>query len=164
MLRGGFPRVRGVPQAKGLDRLGCESTLLQVRQGGRSLGGLQQVVAIKIHRRFEERTQAIEGFVLSPAFGGDWLQSHPGALRQVAQGFRKIPALFLHHEAEDVTALVALTEAAPGAGFREDGESGRTRVGMKWAKAGIALSGTSQFDRFGDEIDDVDPGFDLVNG
>ena len=84
-----------------------------------------------------------------------------GAFRHGLQGFLEIPAFLLHHEAEDVAALVALAETVPGLPVGRDDERGGFLV-VERAQAGIVLAGAAQFNRFPDQVYDVNAGFDFV--
>ena len=89
-------------------------------------------------------------FFCSLLYGSGSMELHPGALCQTAQRFREIPAIFLHHEFEDVAALIALAEAAPGAGIREDDKSGGACIAVEGTETGVAFSGFAQLYSLGD--------------
>ena len=74
-------------------------------------------------------------------------------------------ALALHHELEDVAALVALTEASPRPRLGPDDERGRMFVIVERAEPRVVLPRVAQFDsRLRDEVNDVYFGFDFING
>ena len=126
-------------------------------------GGVEQLVAVECDRFFQELAQVIVLFGGRLLLGRGRLELHAGFLRQEAQGLGKIPALFLHHIAEDIAALVALPEAAPGAGILEDDKSRGARVGMEGAKSRVVLPRAAQLHRLGDQVYDIDAGLDLID-
>jgi hypothetical protein len=96
---------------------------------------------------------------------GEGRHFHAGACGEFVERLLEIEVLALHHELEDVAALVALTEAPPRAGLGPDHEGGRLLVVVERTEARIVLPGMAQFDTsLGDEVYDVDAGFDLING
>jgi hypothetical protein len=123
---------------------------------------LQQLVAVEKHRIFQEVAQTLVLFILGFALGRLCLEFNPGFFRQIPQRLREIPALFFHHKPEYVATLIALTETAPGARIGEDHESRGARVGVEWAKTGIAFTGAAQLYRLRYQIDDINSGFYLV--
>jgi hypothetical protein len=56
-----------------------------------------------------------------------------------------------------------LPETTPGAGFGEDSKRGGAFVVVERAKARVSFPRSAQFDRIGDEVYDVNAGFDFVN-
>jgi hypothetical protein len=83
-------------------------------------------------------------------------------LSERAKGVGKVPPFFFHQKLKDVSALVALTKAAPCTGFWKNYERRRACIGMKGAKASVILSRAAQLHRFGDQIYNFSPGFYLV--
>ena len=79
--------------------------------------------------------------------------------------FLEINPILLHHELENIAALVAFAETTPRPGFGPDDKRGRMLVGMERTKAGIVPAGLAQFDpRLGNEVNDINLGFDFVRG
>ena len=87
---------------------------------------------------------------------------HPGASGHRTERLGKVPTFLLHHKLEDIAPFIALSEAVPTPRFREDHESGCARVGMKRTEPRKIFPRSTQLDGFGDQIDDVDPGFYFI--
>ena len=162
MLEGGVPRIGRVTQAEGLEcRVAQAALLVQVVQGQFSSRRVDQLVAVESHRLFQQGAQAFVLFFFFRLLRPVGFQLDPGALGQGTQRFAEIPAFLLHHEGDDIAALAALPEAAPGLPVGRDNERGRL-LGVEGAQAGEVLPGAAQLDRFGDQVNDVNAGFDFV--
>jgi hypothetical protein len=93
-----------------------------------------------------------------------FLYFHARARGELLHGFLEIQPFALHHELENIAALVALTETPPGARFGPDHESRRMFILMERTKARIVLARMTQFDTgLGNEVDNIDAGLDLIN-
>jgi hypothetical protein len=119
-------------------------------------------MAVEVDCFFQQSAQAGVLFFLGLFFGRGRLEHHPGLLGQVLEGRGEVPTFFFHDELEDVPTLVALAEAAPGAGIGEDNEGRGARVGVEGAETGIVLAGAPQLHRLGDQLDDVESGFYFI--
>jgi hypothetical protein len=161
--QGSFPGVGCIAQTEGLDGLVAQAALVEVLEGGLTGRGVQQMMAVEGDSVFEQGTQVVVLFGGGLIGRGGGLELHAGALCQVVQGFGEVPALFLHHKAEDIAALVALPKTAPGARFGEDHEGRGARVGMEGTKARIALPRAAELHRLRDEVYDLNPGLDLID-
>ncbi len=71
---------------------------------------------IKDNRVLEQFAKVIVGFLGLGRLALVGLHLHARTVGQFIQGFLEIQPILLHHELEDVAALVARAEAAPGAG------------------------------------------------
>ena len=94
----------------------------------------------------------------------DILYFHARARGELLHGFLEIQPFALHHELENIAALVALTETPPGARFGPDDESRRMFILMERTKARIVLTRMAQFDTgLGGKIHNIYFGLDLIN-
>ncbi len=163
MLEGHIPAARGIAQAKGLD--GGIGQLALLAQVGQHVLVLEEVGAVEDQRVLEQFTQVLVRFLDLRRLALEFLDLHARALGQFLQRLAEVDALALHHELEDVAALVALTEAAPRARLGPDHEGGRMFVVVEGAESRIVAPRLAQLHpRLGDEVNDIDFGFDLVGG
>ncbi len=162
MVEGVIPARRRVAQAEGLDGGVGQVTLLADVVQGEFPGRRGQVVTVESQRIFEERAQALVGFLFFRFLGPVRFEFDPRPLRHVSQCFLEVPAFFLHYELENVAALPALAEAAPGLPVGGNDERGCFLV-VERAQAGIVLSGAAQLHGLSDQVYDVNAGFDLIN-
>jgi hypothetical protein len=133
--------------------------LLQVFEHG---GGLQQAAVVEDDGVFKQGAQAFVALLFLLTLRCEWLQRHPGAQGQTAQRLPEVYVLLFHHEFENVSPFVTLTEAAPGACFRPDDESRRAGVRVERAKANIGFARFPQLHAaLGDNIHDRQSFFDL---
>src|SRR5689334_12930186 len=104
------------------------------------------MTAIKNDRVFKQNMEPVVSFLLFGCLSGKGRDLHTGARRKLIERFLEIKVFTLHHKFEDIAALVALTEAAPGAGIRPDHEGGSVLVFVEGAKACIVPAGMAQLD------------------
>jgi len=125
--------VRRVAEHESLDGIGAEVTALDVIAGDLGGGRIEQLGVEELGSLVEQRLQAF-GFGLPlDLLGRDRRQLDPGALRQLAQGVAEIPPFRFHDKAEDIAAITARAEAAPGLCIWEHDERRRPLV-MKRAQ------------------------------
>jgi hypothetical protein len=87
-----------------------------------------------------------------------------GARRECVEGFLEFQVVALHDELEDVTALIALTEAAPRTRLRPDHKRWGFLVIVERAKTGIVLAGVPQFyPCFRNKIHDIYASFNFID-
>src|SRR5271157_691309 len=90
---------------------------------------------------------------------------HAGAVGEFLKRFLEIDPVFLHHELEDITALVAFAETTPCSRLRPNDKSRCVFVGMERTKASVIPAGLAQFDAgFGNEVNNINARFDFVGG
>ena len=121
-------------------------------------------MAVEVDGRLQGFPQAGLGFRLGLHLPSAPAEVDANPLRQEAQSLGEIPAFLLHQEAENVPALVAGAEAAPGPGVGEHDEGRRAGIGVERAKPGVVPPGFAELDRLADQLDDVGPFLDFVNG
>ena len=93
------------------------------------------------------------------------LDLHACTVSQLIQGFLEIKPVALHHEFEDVAALITLTKTAPRSSLWPDDEGRRVFVVVEWTETCIVPARMAQFDAsLRDEVYDVNAGFNFVNG
>ena len=82
----------------------------------------------------------------------------------MAQGFFKIPAFLFHNELENIAALVAFAKTFPCTRLLPNDESRRFSIAVKGAKTGVVAARPTQLHTtLGNEVDNVDSGFNFVN-
>src|SRR5512140_245870 len=122
------------------------------------------MAAIEDDRILQQDAQVIIGFFLLRGLPGEGRHLHPGARRQLVERLLEIKVLTLHDKLEDITAFVALTEAAPGTGLRPHDKGRCMLVIVEWTKACIVPACMTQLDpRLRDKVDNIYFGFDLIN-
>src|SRR5690606_18787734 len=90
-------------------------------------------------------------------------QLDAGALREQAQGAGEVQVLLAGDEGDDVAAGGAGAEAVPALAVRIDVE-GRRLLRVEGAVGLEVTPGLLQSHALADDVDDVELGFDLVNG
>src|SRR3989304_7489587 len=116
-------------------------------------------------RIFKQNAQMLIGFFYLRRLALQGFDLHPGAVCQFVQRFLKINPLALHHELENITTLVTLTETPPRPSLRPDNERRRFLIIMEWTKPRVVPARVAQFDTgLGNEVYDIYPGFDFING
>src|ERR1041385_8201909 len=122
------------------------------------------MAAIKNDRVFKQNMESVVDFLLFGCLPSKRWDLNAGARRKFIERFLEIEVLALHHKLEDITTLIALTEATPGAGIRPDHERGRVLVFVEGAKACIVPAGMAQLDAcLRGKIHDIYFGFNLIN-
>src|SRR5271157_641509 len=105
------------------------------------------------------------GFPLLRRFTLIRFDLHARAVGEFLKRFLEINPILLHHELEDIAALVAFAETTPRPRLRPDDESRRMLVGMERTKAGVVPAGLAQFDAgLGNEVNNINARFDFVGG
>jgi len=163
IIRRRVPRFRGIPQAKMLNGFIRDAPVMDIRQGLYSRIRLRQIVAVKGHRVLKQRAQPLVLFLLFFLFRCERFQGDAGPVRQVFQSLLKLPALLLHNEAKNVSALITLAKAVPGLGIGKDGKSRGVYIVVKGAKTGVIFSGVAQLHLFRYQVDNIDAVFDLIS-
>src|ERR1700690_1954905 len=93
------------------------------------------------------------GFPLLRCFTLIRFDLHARAVSQFLKRFLEINPILLHHELEDVAALIAFAETTPRPCLRPDDKSRRMLVDVEWTKAGVVPAGFAQFDTgLGNEV------------
>lgn len=93
------------------------------------------------------------------------LDLHACAVSQFLQGILKIQPFALHHELENIPALVTLTKTAPCSGLRPYHKSRRMLVVMERTESRIVLACMAQlYASLRHEVYDIYLGFNVING
>ena len=137
---GRVPRFQGEADAKGGQRLFVEGAVGHIGAGALSLGSVEQQLVIVVGGRIEQAQQAIFGRLLHLVHRPAFFEGDPGALGQLGQRLLEVPAVLLHDEGENITALAAGAKAAPGAGVGKDVEGGGFGVGVERAKTTVVAA------------------------
>ena len=149
--------VRAQPQRELADGVRPQASPLQVLPGRLSLGRLQDAL-VEARRGGVGLVQGVD--LLRALARGKADARPPG---KIPQGLREGQPLRLHDEGEEVAALGAGAEAAPGLALREDVEGGRA-LRVEGAPGLEVAPGLGQRDVPGDDVDDVQALLDLVYG
>jgi len=134
---------------------------MKVIQNGLARLRIDELVVKKGNGFFQQVAQPTVLLFSGLFQGAGGTQLHAGALSQPAQCLGEIPAFFLHHKSKDIAALIALAEAAPGAGIREDDKGGGARVAVEWAEAREIFPRPAQLHGFGDQVYDIEASLDF---
>ena len=96
------------------------------------------------------------GLLLLGCFLVKGRQFHAGAGRKLGERVLELQVLTLHHKLEDISALIALTKAAPCTRLGPDDEGRGLFIVVKRTKPGIVFARMAQFDtRLRDKIHDI---------
>jgi hypothetical protein len=96
--------------------------------------------------------------------GGRGTQFDSGAIGTEPEGITELEAFDLADELDDVAAGGAGSEAVPGAATGIDDEGG-SALAVEWTASLPVAAGLFEFgDVTTDSLDDIETGFDVVNG
>jgi len=156
------PAVWRVTQAPNFDGFICQTSFVKVIKGFIARRSREHLLTVEAGSFLENNAEVLPGFSIGLGFGGMLDEGDASAFSQIAQGFVEIPAFALHHVAKNISAFVALSEAAPGLRLRENHKRGGTGVAVERAKTNIVFTSTPQFDRLTYDFNDVEAIFDVI--
>ena len=154
------PLVGGPAEMEALDRLGVQAAFRGQVVAGLGAALTRELLLVKVDGGGDDAAEALGARALLGGAGGEL---DAGFLGEDAQGLAEVDILAFLDEGEDVAALAAAAEAAPGAAIGEDVERGGL-LGVEGAEGAQVAARLLQLDGAAYVLGGIDSPLDFGDG